>query len=73
MDAIAKRAFVNELKNKIDMAVTITDTSVKISASGPTSEVEHEWTHQEMIVIFELIHEANTKYAQQENKNQDPN
>lgn len=73
MKATATYTFVNEFANEISMTVTLTDRFVKISASGPNSQVDHEWTHMEIAAMLELLQEVDFDYAKQESKNQDPN
>lgn len=46
---------VNELDNKIQMSVKVTPEGVTIFATGPTSTVEHTWTHREADTIMNLL------------------
>lgn len=47
--------FANEHHNIIEMSVAVDDRGVTISATGPTSEVEHTWTPIETVKLLTLL------------------
>lgn len=53
--------FMNELDNEITITVTLDEETCTVSATGPTSEVEHVWTrteaHQLAALLFIMLHE----------------
>lgn len=55
-----ERTFTNELGNEIAMAVTAENGSVTVTASGPTSEVDHTWTSVEAMWLMNLLMDAHT-------------
>lgn len=60
MHALA--VFTNELGNRIVMKVsTDTHKGVTISASGPTSQVEHTYTPREVSELFTLLSDVGVK------------
>ena len=54
--------FTNELGNRIVMQVsTDTHKGVTVSASGPTSQVEHTWTPKEASELVTLLSDVGVK------------
>lgn len=50
--------FDNELGNSIYMSVTQDDAGVHVTASGPTSTVEHTWTRKEFLNMIDMYSAA---------------
>jgi hypothetical protein len=51
----AERVIVNESGNTIPIAVTYDHAGVTVTATGPTSRVEHTWTPKEAATVRDLI------------------
>lgn len=52
---IKRAGFKNELGNDISMDVVSDDRGITVSASGPTSQVEHTWTPLEAKHLRDLL------------------
>lgn len=57
-----KVEFENELSNEIVMGVVVDGRGVTVTATGPTSEVEHTWTRQEAQMLRYLLEEVDMTY-----------
>lgn len=47
--------FINELDNEISMSVIRNQNEVTVTASGPTSLVEHTWTLMEATALRNML------------------
>ncbi len=57
-DPIRRVRFKNELGNDISIDVVSDDRGITVSASGPTSQVEHTWTPLEANHLRDLLNQT---------------